>query len=299
MRSMKNTNLLASCEMELIGLFKNVPANTTDIMLNPNGTCFFETSSGSSGQLRICASEKTLLRLATVLASFTNQNLNDSSPCISCMLPATKYRAEVLVPPATNGICIAIRIPNRSFYNLEQLEERQMIDRNQRQHLEQLVRERKTIAISGQTGSGKTTLLCALANAIPESERVLIIEDDTREIEINRKNCVSIVSKKGIITGREAVRSALRMNPDRIIYGETRDGESALELLKAFRTGHSGGMFTIHASNASQVLRRLEDLLMEVTNSNGASLVASTIDAVAHLGFNENGSRVVREIITL
>ena len=289
-------SIFEECENELLGLFKNIPLGSTDIMLNPDGTCHYATANGASERTTIAANDKTLRRIACVLASCSNQNLNENSPCISCILPKSGYRAEILTPPVVDRISISIRIPNSDFHSLTSLIRRGMLDENQARIIRRFAIEKKNIAISGQTGSGKTTLLCALANEIPASERIIVIEDETREISIKRPDVVSIVAKKDVFSGRDAVKSALRMNPDRILYGETRDGQSAMELLKAFRTGHSGGMFTIHATSASHVIRRLEDLLAEVTPSDGIKLIADSVDAALHLDFDKNGRRYLKEI---
>ena len=289
-------DIFEECENELLGLFKDMPSGSTDIMLNPDGTCHYATSSGMSGKAIVSANEKTLRRIACVLASCSNQNLNENSPCISCILPVSGYRAEILTPPVVDRISISIRIPNSDFHSLTSLVRKGMLDENQARVIRRFAIERKNIAISGQTGSGKTTLLCALANEIPANERIITIEDETREISIRHPNVVSIIAKKDVFSGRDAVKSALRMNPDRILYGETRDGQSAMELLKAFRTGHSGGMFTIHATSSSHVIRRLEDLLIEATATDGIKIIADSVDVALHLDFDKNGRRYLREI---
>jgi pilus assembly protein CpaF len=169
------------------------------------------------------------------------------------------------------------------------------------------VRGRLTLVISGGAGTGKTTMLGALAQAIPDYERLLTIED-AAELRLAKPHVVSLearpanVEGKGEVSVRELVRNALRMRPDRIIVGEVRGGE-ALDMLQAMNTGHEGSLSTVHANSPRHVLWRLETMaLMSDVDLPAAHIrdqVVSAIDVVVQLARLRDGRRVVWEIATI
>ncbi len=150
---------------------------------------------------------------------------------------------------------------------------------------------RKNILVAGGTSTGKTTLTNALlAEVASSSDRVVLIED-TRELQCAAPNLVSLRTKDGVATLSDLVRSALRLRPDRIPIGEVR-GAEALDLLKAWGTGHPGGIGTIHAGTALGTLRRLEQLIQESVVTVPRALIAETIDVIAVLVRDGTGRRL-------
>jgi len=148
--------------------------------------------------------------------------------------------------------------------------------------LRQAVADRRNILVAGGTSTGKTTLTNALlAEVAKTSDRVVLIED-TRELQCSTPNLVAMRTKDGVATLSDLVRSSLRLRPDRIPIGEVR-GAEALDLLKAWGTGHPGGIGTIHAGTALGALRRLEQLIQEAVVTVPRALIAETIDLVAVL----------------
>jgi type IV secretion system protein TrbB len=144
------------------------------------------------------------------------------------------------------------------------------------------VEARKNILVAGGTSSGKTTLTNALlAEVAKSSDRVILIED-TRELQCKAPNLVALRTMDGVISLSELVRSSLRLRPDRIPIGEVRGGE-ALDLLKAWGTGHPGGIGTIHSATALGALRRLEQLIQEAVVTVPRALIAETINVIAVL----------------
>ena len=144
------------------------------------------------------------------------------------------------------------------------------------------VAERRNILVAGGTSTGKTTLTNALlAEVAKTSDRVVLIED-TRELQCAAPNLVAMRTKDGVATLSDLVRSSLRLRPDRIPIGEVR-GAEALDLLKAWGTGHPGGIGTIHAGSAIGALRRMEQLIQEAVITVPRALIAETIDIVAVL----------------
>jgi type IV secretion system protein VirB11 len=156
------------------------------------------------------------------------------------------------------------------------------------------VQDRRNILISGGTGSGKTTLANAiLAEPGFRNDRVFLIED-TPELQCSAWDLVAVLTRRfpRAITVADLVRDALRMRPDRIVVGEMREGAAALEALKAWNTGHPGGVSTIHANSAEEALLRLEDLLREVMPDPSARMIAQGLDVIVHIARRPDGRSV-------
>ena len=154
--------------------------------------------------------------------------------------------------------------------------------------------QRLNILISGGTGSGKTTLANAvLAEPAFARDRVFLVED-TPELQCSAWDTVSVLTRRqpisiGVV---DLVRDALRMRPDRIVVGEMRDGAAALETLKSWNTGHPGGLSTLHANSADDVLRRMEDLIAEVSSRTPRRAIAQAVDRIVHIRRTASGRQV-------
>jgi pilus assembly protein CpaF len=185
-----------------------------------------------------------------------------------------------------------------------QLVELKSISAEMMQVLEAAARARLTILISGGTGAGKTTLLNILSRNIPQSERVITIED-AAELQLAQENLVRLETRPPNIEGQGAVRqrqlliNCLRMRPDRIILGEVR-GEEAFDMLQAMNTGHEGSMATIHANTPRDVLTRLESMVamsgLSLTERTVRQQIASALDIVVQVSRMSDGSRKVMSI---
>jgi type IV secretion system protein VirB11 len=164
----------------------------------------------------------------------------------------------------------------------------------QADRLRQAAADRRNLLISGGTGSGKTTLANAvLAEPAFAEDRVFLIED-TPELQCSAWDLVQTLTRRtprpiGVV---DLVRDALRMRPDRIVVGEMRDGAAALETLKAWNTGHPGGLSTIHANSAAEVLHRLEDLIGEISARPPRRAIAQAVDLIAHVRRTPEGRRL-------
>lgn len=250
------TQVLGDLLMPLAPFFQD--EEVTDICVNPDGSVWVHNSSGAMQQVQATLSADTIRTVGSILASRSHVSLNATSPRISATWPSPPLRIELLIPPAVENPCLAIRRPARNAYSLKDLLGFGMFSKTQLKQLTDLVHTKRNIIISGETGSGKTTLLSALINEIPHTERLVIIED-IREIRCYLPNYVSLLVTDDF-SGKQAVMSALRQRPERIIYGEVRD-EAALNLLDSWNTGHGGGLATIHANNPDAALVRLETLM--------------------------------------
>jgi type IV secretion system protein VirB11 len=206
-------------------------------------------------------------------------------------LPETAERFEGLVPPVVAAPCFAIRRPAVAVFTLEEYVEAGIMSAAQAELLRHAVRERKNVLVAGGTSTGKTTLVNALlAEIAMTGDRIVLIED-TRELQCAAPNLVALRTKDGAASLSDLVRSSLRLRPDRIPIGEVR-GAEALDLLKAWGTGHPGGVGTLHAGSAIGALRRLEQLIQEAVVTVPRALIAETIDLIAVLAGRGSARRL-------
>jgi type IV secretion system protein VirB11 len=204
------------------------------------------------------------------------------APRVSAELPETGERFEGLLPPVVAAPAFAIRKPAIAVFTLDDYVAASIMTLDQAEALRRSVANRSNILVAGGTSTGKTTLTNALlAEVAKTSDRVVLIED-TRELQCKAPNLVALRTKDGVISLSDLVRSSLRLRPDRIPIGEVR-GAEALDLLKAWGTGHPGGIGTIHAGTALGALRRLEQLIQEAVVTVPRALIAETINIVAVL----------------
>ena len=207
-------------------------------------------------------------------------------------------RVHLITPPVSpDGTVINFRIPPRLNPTLDDYVANGLLVPEQAEYLREIVAARKNIVICGGTGSGKTTLLRALLLLIPDDcERHIYVVEDNQEINLKHiRNKTQIKTIDQIYTYQQAVRDALRMRPDSIIFGELRDG-SAYDLLKAWNTGHSGGFCTIHANSATEAIDRLVQLAEESVMNASKQMIVSAIDLIIYME-KSKGKFSVKEII--
>lgn len=253
-----------------------------EVMLNPDGRLWIDRlSSGliDTGETLSAADGERIVRL---VAHHVGAEVHAGSPRVSAELPGTGERFEGLLPPVVAAPAFAIRKPAVAVFTLDDYVVKGIMTSGQAATLRGAVSARKNILVAGGTSSGKTTLTNALlAEVAKTSDRVVLIED-TRELQCQAPNLVALRTKDGVATLSDLVRSSLRLRPDRIPIGEVR-GAEALDLLKAWGTGHPGGIGTIHAGTALGALRRLEQLIQEAVITVPRALIAETINLVAVL----------------
>jgi type IV secretion system protein VirB11 len=230
--------------------------------------------------------------IGTVAASLGTV-ANGANPIIEGELPIAAIRFEGLLPPVARKPCCVMRKPAQVLYTLNDYVRDQILSEAHGDVLRSAVDQRRNIVIAGGTGSGKTTLAGALINEMVErsdpNERYVIIED-TLEIQCRAKNLAQLHTAEGADMTR-LVRTTMRLRPDRIIIGEVR-GAEALALLKAWNTGHPGGVTTIHANSGKAALTRLSSLVQEAGVPPQPELIAETINLVAFIVRTTNGRRV-------
>jgi len=208
--------------------------------------------------------------------------VHPGSPRVSAELPETGERFEGLIAPVVAAPAFAIRKPAVAVFTLDDYVRAAIMTADEADVLRRAVERRRNVLVAGGTSTGKTTLVNALlAEVAKTSDRVVLIED-TRELQCKSPNLVALRTKDGIASLSDLVRSSLRLRPDRIPIGEVR-GAEALDLLKAWGTGHPGGIGTIHAGSALGALRRLEQLIQEAVVTVPRALIVETIDLIAVL----------------
>lgn len=238
-------------------------------------------------------------RIAAIrlLAAEAFETVTEDHPFLAATLPGSGARVQALIAPIVTAPVLAIRKRPKMIYSLDDYVRDGIASREQARELRAAISARQNIVVAGSTGSGKTTLLNALL-AEPEfsSARLLILED-TAELQCAGADVVQLLTKRTHpqVSMRDLVQMTLRLRPDRIIVGEVRDG-AALEVLKAWNTGHPGGLLTIHANSAADALLRLEDLCLETGAARPERLIASAVDAIVFIARTPKGRRI-EEII--
>ncbi len=266
-----------------------------EVMLNPDGRLWVDRLKEGLTQTpeTILASDGE--RIIRLVAHHVGVEVHEGAPRLSAELPETGERFEGLIPPVVAAPCFSIRKPAVAVFTLDQYVLGKIMTRAQAKSLREAVARRMNILVAGGTSTGKTTLTNALlAEVAKTNDRVVLIED-TRELQCRSANLVALRTKDGVSSLSDLVRASLRLRPDRIPIGEVR-GPEALDLLKAWGTGHPGGIGTIHAGSGLGALRRLEQLIQEAVVTVPRALIAETIDIVAVLS-GRGSQRRLQELV--
>jgi type IV secretion system protein VirB11 len=263
-----------------------------EVMLNPDGRLWIDRLAEGLVDTGQCLSALDGERIVRLVAHHVGAEVHPSSPRVSAELPETGERFEGLIPPIVAAPAFAIRKPAVAVFTLDDYVAARIMTADQAGVLRNAIAQRRNILVSGGTSTGKTTLVNALLLEVARSgDRVVLIED-TRELQCVAPNLVALRTKDGIVSLSDLVRSSLRLRPDRIPIGEVR-GAEALDLLKAWGTGHPGGIGTIHAGSALGALRRLEQLVQEAVVTVPRALIAETINLIAVLAGRGPARRLV------
>ncbi|RRH96722.1 P-type conjugative transfer ATPase TrbB [Mesorhizobium tamadayense] len=286
----RSSRMLRTALGPAITRFLDDPA-IVEVMLNPDGQIWVDRLSeglAKTGEVLLATDGERIIRL---VAHHVGAEVHSRSPRISAELPETGERFEGLLPPVVAAPAFAIRKPAVAVFTLDDYVTAGIMTFNQAATLRAAITARANILVAGGTSTGKTTLTNALLAEVARSaDRVVIIED-TRELQCATPNLVAMRTKDGVATLADLVRSSLRLRPDRIPIGEVR-GPEALDLLKAWGTGHPGGIGTIHAGSGIGAMRRLEQLIQEAVITVPRALIAETIDLVAVLSGRGSARRL-------
>ncbi len=261
-----------------------------EVMVNPDGSLRLDRLGEGRVETGLSLAPAEAERIIRLVASHVRVEAHANNPIVSAELPSGE-RFEGLLPPVALAPCFAIRKPAAKIYTLTDYVTDRIMMPIQADALKKAVRDRHNILVAGGTSSGKTTLANALlAEMAGLDERVILIED-TRELQCAAPDCVALRTRRGIVSMADLVRSTLRLRPDRIIVGEVR-GPEALDMLKAWNTGHPGGIATVHANSARSALYRIEQLCQEAVVTVPRRLIAEAIDLVVFIGGRGTGRRI-------
>jgi len=276
----------------------------SDILVNRNDQVYIERGGVLQKTAVKFRDERHLLQIIDRIVSRVGRRVDESSPMVDARLPDGSRVNAVIPPLALDGSALSIRRFGTSPLMAEQLLELKSISPEMLQILTAAVRARISVLISGGTGAGKTTFLNMLSRYIPETERLITIED-AAELQIQQENVVRLETRPPNVEGQGAVRqrqllvNSLRMRPDRIIIGEVR-GEEAFDMLQAMNTGHEGSMTTIHANSPRDALSRLESMVamanINLPERAVRQQMASAISIVVQISRMSDGGRRVTNI---
>jgi len=258
-----------------------------EIMVNPDGALRVDILGEGRVDTDVTIAPAQVERIIRLVASYARAEVHGDAPIISAELPPQSQgrageRFEGVLPPVSTGPCFSIRKPASRLYRLDDYVSDGIMSAAAAQQLRWAVDSRCNILVAGSTSSGKTTLANALlAEMASIDERVILIED-TRELQSPAADTVALRTRAGLVSMADLVRSTMRLRPDRIIVGEVR-GPEALDMLKAWNTGHPGGIATVHANNARAALYRIESLIQEAVVTVPRRLIAEAIDMVVFI----------------
>lgn len=265
--------------------------DVVEIMLNPDGMLFVErTGKGilPAGKMTSAAAEIVIGSVAHALGSQVGRD----NPIISGELPVGGHRFEGLLPPVVSAPCFTIRRRLSHLATLHDYVANKVMSPAQALAIHKAIASRLNIVVAGGTGSGKTTLVNGIIAEIVAAypyQRLLVLED-TAEIQCTAENAVSLHTSEAVDMSR-LLKSTMRLRPDRIIVGEVRDG-AALTMLKAWNTGHPGGVATIHANSARSALQRLEQLTAEASHQPMQAVIGDAVDLIISIERTAKGRRI-------
>ena len=276
--------------------------DVSEIMVN-GGEAVFVERAGQLAPVPGARIEERSLRVAVKnIARALGDDISEAQPILDARLPDGSRVAAVFPPCSVHGTTLTIRKFGARRLTLDDLEAAGTVTPDQRTVLVQAMASLDTVLISGGTGSGKTTLLNALAELLPDDDRLVVIED-TAELRLSKPNLVRFEARREqpdlpAVTIRDLVRASLRHRPDRLLIGEVR-GAEAFDLLQALNTGHAGSLSTIHANSAAQALSRFANCVLQADVGLPypaiRALIAESVGLVVHLA-RDGSRRVVREL---
>jgi pilus assembly protein CpaF len=287
-----------------IGEFLN-DDSVSEVMVNGFDEIYIERSGKLYETDASFRSEDELLSAVHNVAQFVGREIDENRPIMDARLPDGSRVHAVIPPSARGGTYLTIRKFLRDIFTMDNFIERGSLSASAKEFLDLCVKLRKNIIIAGGTGTGKTSMLNAVSGAIPEEERIVIIEDSS-ELQLNQKHALYLEAQqadaygRGGVSIRELFVASLRMRPDRIVVGEVRGGE-ALDMIQSMISGHSGSMTTVHATSPNDAMIRLETLSLmsdvDIPMVVARAQVASAVNIVVQLTrFVEDGSRKVTRI---
>lgn len=257
---------------------------TTDVIINPNQQAFVSYANGKKVSLGKYDARRTWTIIATI-ATALERTITELNPTVLGRIPGTPHRITMSIPPTTKGPMVAIRCHGKEVRPLASYVAQGVITAEQFHQLQEDIQERKNIIVTGATGSGKTTFLNALlaeTQRMTPHDRVVTIEEESEELLCPLEDTTSLYTCESREM-QELVQFALRSQPTRIVIGEVRTA-SAWQLVKAWRTGHRGGLTTIHADyGVNDAIQRMRDMVSEARMTVSAQSLKKLMHVIVHL----------------
>ena len=254
----------------------------SEIRLNSDGSVWGNRLGHGKFETGIFISSENAKRAIFAVAFGVGEICNEDKPSVSAELPGTGERFQGVLPPLSKSPLFVIRKKAVRIFSLEDLEAQGVVSSLGKVALHKAVIEKKNILVVGGTDSGKTTLTNALLKVVSETSDRIVILEDTQELQCQASDVEYLHTKDGIASLRDLIRYTMRLSPDRIVIGEVR-GAEALDLLKAWNTGHPGGVSTLHANSAEKGLLRLEQLVQEAGVEASRAMIGEAINVVVYM----------------
>ncbi len=273
--------------------------DVVEAMINADGALWLDVVGEGLVASEIVLSAKDRDAAIRLIAHEAGEVVGETNPSLATVLPGSLARVQAVLPPLAAAPLITIRKRPQRRFTLDDYVADGIASERQAKLLRDAVASRRNIVVAGGTGSGKTTLLNALlAEPCFQAARVVILED-TAELQCSSPNAVQLLTRRSapVVAMRDLVQITLRLRPDRIVIGEVRDG-AALEVLKAWNTGHLGGLLSLHANSAADAILRLEDLCIEAVGSAPQRMIGRAVDIIVFIARTPIG-RAITEIIEI
>lgn len=266
----------------------------SDLMINSDGTVWIDKEDMEPIECKF--NEKGIIAAAQNLASYSYKKINhEDSQSLVVIVPILNLRAVFWLPPAVEKVSAVFRRPSGKLMSPQDMVDLGTMTQEQMDIMFEFVSDHKNIILSGGTGSGKTTLMNTFLTMIKNNERLFLIED-TPELIVHQPNVQRLVINSQY-SYTQAIADTLRGRPTRIIVGECRQGDQTMQMLKAWNTGHPGGLTTLHANSCQEAMARLEQLCGEVSVSNQREMIKNSVDVILQLKRLDGAKRKVVEIL--
>jgi type IV secretion system protein TrbB len=274
--------------------------NVVEVMVNPDGRIWVDRLAGGRLDTGETMDPEDALQVIDLVADHVGEtDIGWDRPLLSADLPETGERFQAVLPPVSRAPTFTIRKKPPVVFTLADYVRDGIMTERQADILRDAIDRRVNVMVGGGTGSGKTTLLNALLALPGFTKHRVLIGQDRDELQCSAADAVSLLAREmdPAVSVHDLIKAAMRLRPDRIVIGEVREGAPGLAMLKAWNTGHPGGLSTIHAGSAAEIFDRLEELVGEVTARPMHRLIVRAVKLAVFIERGEDGARRVTDIV--